>query len=162
MKNCVLQVEIRSNSVFYSFNKRFILPRLILTVKIVIKSLPANFKSLAVKVDFSLDSVVIRLEHYEFQALYFPDFRRLAAKKAEASSRNSFSSSNSRFFFSSSFMRLFAACSCYAILSVSSGVRVPFPVSVSPALALLSHVPNVPFGIPGSSAAALFLRGSTL
>ena len=41
--------------------------------------------------------------------IFFPDFRRFAAKKADVSSRNSLSSSSSRFFFSSSLIRLFAA-----------------------------------------------------
>ena len=40
---------------------------------------------------------------------YIDDFRRFAAKKADASSRKSLSSSSSRFFFSSSLIRLFAA-----------------------------------------------------
>ena len=71
-----------------------------------------------------------------------------------ASPRNSFSSSSCRFFFSSSFIRLFASFSCCARLRDSSGVRVPAPVSISPALALLTHVPIVPLGMPSSSAAA--------
>ena len=53
-------------------------------------------------------------------------------------------------------MRLFASFSCCARLRDSSGVRVPAPLSISPALALLTHVPMVPLGIPRSSAAALF------
>ena len=40
------------------------------------------------------------------------------------------------------------ARSCWARFMDPSGMRVPEPVSISPALALCTHVPNVPFGYP--------------
>ncbi len=79
---------------------------------------------------------------YDVQ-LYFVKVR---GEKMGASPRNSFSSSSCRFFFSSSFIRLFASFSCCARLRDSSGVRVPAPVSISPALALLYPCPDSSFG----------------
>lgn len=58
----------------HGIGKRLILPRLIFALKIVIKCLSADFKSHAVKTDFSLNSAVISADCDVFQSLLFPDF----------------------------------------------------------------------------------------
>ena len=96
--------------------KHLILPGGVFMAEMIVKCLSCNLQSLAVKTDPSCDPTVISLFENELKPFFFPDFRRFAAKKADVSSRNSFSSSSSRFFFSSSFIRVFAAWSLRALL----------------------------------------------
>ena len=89
----------------HSVSKRLILPWFTLTPKIIVKLLSADLQRIAVKTDFSDVSAVICPDCYIHQSLFFPDFWRLAAKKAAASSKNSFISLRRLFSFSNAFIR---------------------------------------------------------
>ena len=53
----------------------------------------------AMERDFTLNSAAIRFNCNKHQPLFYADFRRLAAKKAPASSKNSFFLSNVGFLY---------------------------------------------------------------
>ncbi|WP_368043272.1 hypothetical protein [uncultured Ruminococcus sp.] len=66
-------MNVRKLSDFLPVSERLILPRLIFAVKIVVKSLSADFRCLTIKAYFTGDSAVIGLLGYEHQSFCFPD-----------------------------------------------------------------------------------------
>lgn len=134
--------------------QRLILPWLLFAFQIIIESLSADLQSFAVKADFSGVFAVIGSACNIFQPLLFPDFRRHAAKKAAASSRNSFISLRRRFSFSNALIRFFSCWFSLAMLNASSGLRSPQPMSSSAVFTFCIQPYSVLTGICSSSAAA--------
>ena len=58
----------------HGIGKILILPRFVLAVKIVVKSLSADFQCLTIKAYFTGNSAVISADCDIFQSLLFPDF----------------------------------------------------------------------------------------
>lgn len=80
---------------------------------------------------------------------------KVAAKKAEASSKNSLISFNRSFSFSILLISTFSLCISAACVIAVAGVCVPLPVSMVPSSAFFIHVFNVLSGIPSSVEAFL-------
>src|SRR5574344_982856 len=87
---------------FHCICNSLIFPRLFACFEIVIEPLPTDIKHPAVKSQFAFLRAVASLKRNETHPHVLADFRRLAAKKALASSRNSFSSLSRLFSFASS------------------------------------------------------------
>ena len=131
----------------HSVSKRLILPWGVLTSKIVVKRLPADFQNFAVKVDFSDVFAVIGSACDISQSLLFPDFRRHAAKKAAESSKNSFILLSRLFSFSNAFIRFLSCWFSSAIFRDSSGLCSPQPISRLPIYTFLIQPYSVFTGI---------------
>lgn len=131
-----------------------VLPWFIAIRQIISKCLPRHPQRLAIKADFSLNYAVFGLNRDELQSFPLPDFRRLAAKKADASSKNSFNSLSRLISLSRSFNRRLNSSFSAASVSAVSGLCSPCPKSICPLFALCTHPLSVPSGIPSSAAAA--------
>ena len=121
--------------------------------KIIVKCLSADLQRISVKTDFSDVSAVICPDRNIDQSLFFPDFWRLAAKKAAASSRNSFILLRRLFSFSNAFIRFLSCWFSSAIFRDSSGLRSPQPISRLLLFAFLIQPYSVFTGIWSSFAA---------
>ena len=131
----------------HGVSKRLILPWFVLTLKIVVKCLPADFQSFAVKADLSGVFAVIGSICNISQSLLFPDFRRHAAKKAAESSKNSFILLSRLFSFSNALIRFLSCWFSSAIFRESSGLRSPQPISRLPIFTFLIQPYSVFTGI---------------
>ena len=100
------------------------------TLTAIVKCLSADLQRIAVKTNFSGVSAVICPDCNIHQS--FPDFWRPAAKKAAASSKNSFISLRRLFSFSNAFIRFLICWFSSAIFRDSSGLRSPQPISRFP------------------------------
>jgi len=134
----------------YYVSQTLILPGVVFIGEIFVESLLVDAKHTGIKRNFPFDPAVLRPERKKHHSLIFTDFRRLAAKKALASSRNSFSSFRRGISLSCSFTRLRNIVISSARLLALVGVWEPSPISSLPALTALSHVWMVPSGIPNS------------
>ncbi len=117
----------------------------------IVKRFTLYTQRFTMKADLSLNCAVLCLFGYELQSFEFPDFRRLAAKKADASSKNSFNSLSRLIFLSRSFSCLLSSLFSSTSVNAVPGICSPFPRSTSPFLALCTYVPKVFFGTPSSS-----------
>ena len=75
----------------HGIGKLLIFPWAVFAHQILIKSLSCDMEESAIKTDISFVCAVCCLERNKLHTFVFVDFRRLAAKKALASSRKSFS-----------------------------------------------------------------------
>ena len=132
---------------------RWVFPRSISAYQIPIEPLPAYTQHFAAKCNSSFPLAIFCFYGDEFHSLPFADFRRLAAKKALASARNSFSSFSRRISFSCCFTCLCRVFNSSARLIAVCGVCAPPPMSKRPSLAALTHPYSVSTGIPNSTAA---------
>lgn len=137
----------------HDFGKPLVFPRSISAYQIPIEPLPAYTQHFAAKCNSSFPLAVFCFYGDEFHSLPFADFRRLAAKKALASARNSFSSFSRRISFSCCFTCLRRVFNSSARLIAVCGVCAPPPISKRPSLAALTHPYSVSTGIPNSTAA---------
>ena len=144
---------ILHDDVFHGSCQILVLPGTVFVCEIFIEALAADPKHSAVERDFSSNPAVLCLQSQKDHSLVFADFRRLAAKKALASSRNSFSSLRRRISLSCSFTRLRSMVISSDKLIALVGVWEPSPISSLPALTAFSQVWMVPSGIPNSLAA---------
>ena len=129
----------------------FVFPRFLLSLKIIVKVLCWYVQCLTIKSDFPFNDAIFSHQCNVFHSFVFPDFQWLAAKKADASFKNSFSSFNRLTSFSRSFSCLrsssFSAANVRPFCGVCSlGLRSSHPI-----LALYIHPLNVLHGIPSSS-----------
>ena len=76
--------------VHHSICKCLIFPWTVLFFEIIMNPLATNVEHFAVERSFTLHHAVIRFHSDKHHSLFLADLRRLAAKKALASSRNSF------------------------------------------------------------------------
>ena len=136
----------------HDFGKPLVFPRSISAYQIPIEPLPAYTQHFAAKCNSSFPLAVFCFYGDEFHSLPFADFRRLAAKKALASARNSFSSFSRRISFSCCFTCLRRVFNSSARLIAVCGVCAPPPMSKRPSLAALTHLYSVSTGIPNSTA----------
>ena len=118
-----------------------------------VEALPADTKHPAIRCDFPGNPAVLCFQSQKDHSLVFADFRRLAAKKALASSKNSFSSFRRRISLSCSLTRLRSMVISSDRLIALAGVWEPSPISSLPVLTAFRHVWMVPSGIPNSLAA---------
>lgn len=131
----------------------FVLPRFFLSLKVIVKTLSWYFQRFTVKSDFSFYKAIFGQQRDIFHSFVFPDLQWLAAKKADASFKNSFSSFNRLTSFSRSFSCLRSSSFSAANVSPVCGVCSPGPRSSLPIFALCTHPLSVLHGIPSSSAA---------
>ena len=117
---------------FHRFCYLLIFPRLFARFKIVIESLPTDIKHPAIKSLFAFLRAAANLKCNETHSHVFADFRRLAAKKALASWRNSFSSSRRLTSFDNSFTCFRSSTSSSFIVKARAGVCVHGPRSSRP------------------------------
>lgn len=110
-------------------------------------------KHSTIKRNFALNPAVIRFNCNKHQSLFFADFRRLAEKKALASSRNSFSSFKRQISLSCSLTRFLSAISSSLRDNAVLGEWTASFALRRPSLKALIQVYIVPFGIPNSLAA---------
>src|SRR5699024_2762498 len=144
---------ILTDDFFHGICQILVLPGTVFICEIFIKALTTDPKHSAVERDFPGSPAVLCLQCQKDHSLVFTDFRRLAAKKALASSRNSFSSFRRRISLSCSFTRLRSMVISSDRLIALAGVWEPSPISSLPALTAFSQVWMVPSGIPNSLAA---------
>jgi len=137
----------------HDFGKPLVFPRSISAYQIPIEPLPAYTQHFAAKCNSSFPLAVFYFYGDEFHSLPFADFRRLAAKKALVSARNSFSSFSRRISFSCCFTCLRRVFNSSARLIAVCGVCAPPPMPKRPSLAALTHPYSVSTGIPNSTAA---------
>ena len=91
---------------FHGICQALILPWTVFVREIFVEALPADTKHPAIRCDFPGNPAVLCFQSQKDHSLVFADFRRLAAKKALASSQNSFSSFRRRISLSCSLTRL--------------------------------------------------------
>src|SRR5699024_7747931 len=125
---------ILTDDFFHGICQILVLPGTVFICEIFIKALTTDPKHSAVERDFPGSPAVLCLQCQKDHSLVFADFRRLAAKKALASSRNSFSSFRRRISLSCSFTRLRSMVISSARLIALVGVWEPSPISSLPAL----------------------------
>ncbi len=124
----------------HDFGKPLVFPRSISAYQIPIEPLPAYTQHFAAKCNSSFPLAVFYFYGDEFHSLPFADFRRLAAKKALVSARNSFSSFSRRISFSCCFTCLRRVFNSSARLIAVCGVCAPPPMPAKrPSLAALTH-----------------------
>ena len=116
----------------HDFGKPLVFPRSISAYQIPIEPLPAYTQHFAAKCNSSFPLAVFCFYGDEFHSLPFADFRRLAAKKALASARNSFSSFSRRISFSCCFTCLRRVFNSSARLIAVCSVCAPPPMSKRP------------------------------
>ena len=144
---------ILTDDFFHGIRQILILPGTAFVREIFIEVLSADAKHPAIKGNFSVNPAVLCFQSQKDHSLVCADSRRLAAKKALASSRNSFSSFRRWISLSCSFTLLRSmVISSYRLIALAGGWE-PSPISSLPALTAFSHVWMVPSGIPNSLAA---------
>ena len=132
----------------HDFDKPLVFPRSISAYQIPIEPLPTYIQHFTAKCNSSFLLAVFCFYGDEFHSLPFADFRRLAAKKALASARNSFSSFSRRISSSCCFTCLRRVFNSSARLIAVCGVCAPPPMSKRPSLAALTHPYSVSTGSP--------------
>ena len=137
----------------HGIRQSLILPRPLPSGEMPVKTLPAHLQNPTVQGDFSFLSAAVRLLRNKPHSMFPADFRRLAAKKALASAKNSFSSFSRRFSRSSALLCLRSVPNSSARLMASTGPRLPGPASSRPSRTAFCHPYTVSTGIPSSFAA---------
>lgn len=138
----------------HGLRQSLVFPGPALPRKIPVKALAADLQNPAVQGYPALPLAAVRLFRNEPHSLFLADFLRLAAKKALASAKNSFSSLSRRLAFSSSFTCLRSTASSSARLIAVSGAWLPGPASSRPSRTAFCQPYNVSSGMPSSCAAS--------